>query len=338
MDVIEKKYPSAIITPYIEILKWGNNPLQLLGTGGNRSQLYPSDIDLFSKINDDVEPEEAYDTCLEKLYEASKRSDMFFIEGKVQEKDGEKYKFHTLEELEENGAEFFRYFTDDVDYVKFDFVLLINGAFIELSAIYVFNKDPLDYDKLKLSLSNDMIDLIKEKKYYKSLKRLFAIMKLEEIIPKNKLVEISKLFNSEVGKLYKKNSILKAIELFNESYKDKQSQRIALSVYRNMGFKDMKDMPKIIKDYDNIINREGHKFLEKHYPELLRIKNLKGKPIHIEGFGRFHQSAVIHHDIVHKHIGRHRLETPLTLMGGGFWSSLWDGIKSIAPVVAPFLL
>ena len=314
MDVIEKKYPTTIIQPYLQLLKWDDNVLQLLGTGGNASQLYPSDIDLFCKIRHDVEPDDAYNKCLEILDETGQRSDMFFIEGKVQDKDGKKWKWKTLEELEEKNYEFLKYFNDDVDYVKLDFVLLMKGVFIELSVIYVFNKDPLDYDKLKLSLSNDMIELIHEKKYYKSLKRLFAIMKLEEVIPRTKLVEISKLFNSAVRKLYKKNSILKAIELFNESFTDPESRKMSEYVYKNMGFSNMKDLPKIIKEYDAIINGEAYKFMELHYPELLKIKNTKGKPIRIEGFGRVYQSAIIHHDLVNKH-AKKNIKTPLIHLG-----------------------
>ena len=50
MNVIEKKYPAQDIRPYVSLLQWNKSPIMLLRTGGNASQLFPSDIDLFSKI------------------------------------------------------------------------------------------------------------------------------------------------------------------------------------------------------------------------------------------------------------------------------------------------
>jgi hypothetical protein len=321
MDIIEKKYPNQDIQPYLKILKWNKNVLQLLGTGGNASQLYPSDIDLFCKINEkNTTADYALNKTKDIMNKASLRPDMFFIEGKIQDKDGGKYKWKNMDDLNNYGnIEFKKFFTDNIDYIKYDFVLFLKGEFIELSAIYVFNKDPLDYDKLKLSLSNDLIELIHDGKYYKSLKRLFAILKLDDqVIPRRELIKIGKLFNSEVGKLYKKNSILKAIQLYLESYNDEEGQRVAKRVFNNLGLvnTEISDIDNIVNDYDDIINREGKKFIEENYPFLLEIKDLKGKPIHIEGFGRLHQSAIIHNDLVgrgKKQSGSH----PLAVMMGG---------------------
>ena len=327
MDVIEKKYPAQKLSPYLKILKWNRNKLQLLGTGGNASQLYPSDIDLFCKIEDKkTTADYAYNKVIEMLTKAAERPDMFLIEGKIQQKDGDKHKWKTLDELQSDTGKmmFDKYFTDDIDYVKYDFVLFLGGTFIELSAIYVFNKDPLDYDKLKLSLSNDLIDLVKEGKFYKSLKRLFAILKLDDnVVPRQQLIKISELFNGDIGALYKKNSVLKAVELYLESYNDEEGQRMAERVFHNvMGNKmALSSMPKIIKKYDKLINEAGKKFLNENYPMLLQIKDLKGKPILLEGFGRpIHQSAIVHNDLVGsgKAEGGHPLAV---MMGGGSFRS-----------------
>ena len=238
MNIIEKKYPESELYPYISILKYKTNPIQLLGTGGNASQLYPSDIDFFTKISTNETPQSAFKTFSTMIKKFDKRKDMFFIEFKIQDKFGEKGKFTDLNKITE--TEFNKYFNDDIDYCKFDFVLFLDRQFIELSIIYVFNKDALDYDKLKISLSNDFMDLVKEKKYYKSLKRLFALLKLEHPIKFEELKKISQLFNSEVGKLYKSNSELKAIKLLLEHYKDDNTKKLAMYSFNNLGFSNLK--------------------------------------------------------------------------------------------------
>jgi len=280
MDVIQKRYPPTLISPYINILKFKNSPAELLGTGGNESQNYPSDIDLFSKIVTDETAQSSYDEFNSMLDGIEEREDMFFVEFKIQQKNGEKVKFKSIDEIRNRDYEYIKFFNKDIDYCKFDFILLINGMFIELSIIYVFNKDPLDYDVLKLSLSNDMIDLINDKNYYKSLKRLFAILKLDDEPDKEALVNISRLFNSAVGALYKKNSVLKAIKLYQETYPNEL--KLPKHIFNNLGFKNISKINEIIKDYDSIINREGYKFYTHYYPYLLKIKNKK-KAIKLQG-------------------------------------------------------
>jgi hypothetical protein len=298
MDIIERKFPAQDIRVFVNLLKWDNNEMLLLGTGSSATQLYPSDIDLFSKIFNNYNSDAVYKKVIQKLTEASQRPDMFFIEGKIQDKDGEKFKWKNMAELKRPASVVkFKSLYDNIDYVKFDFVLYLNQQFVELSVIYVFNKDDLDYSALKMSLSNDMIDLIHERKYYKSLKRLFALLKLEHPPARNNLIKISELFNSSIGALYKRNSILKAVELFLETYQDPESIRLAKRVYENLGFTNLTEMPKIIKAYDAVINREGKKFIMKMYPQLLKIKK-SNKPIMVEGGKRVYRSAIVHADIM----------------------------------------
>ena len=273
MDVLEKKYPEQQVRPYIEILKYKNENIQLLGTGSARSQLYPSDIDLFTKITTEETPDDAYSEFLDMIDEVKKRNDMYFVEFKIQQKDGEKVKMNNINDLQNEEFKFLKYFNDNIDYCKFDFVIYINGQFVELSSIYVFNKEPLDYNKLEESLSSDMMDLIKEGNYYKSLKRLFAIIKLQDNPNDSVLVSISRLFNSEVGKLYKRNSILKAIKLMQEAYpNDVSKDRTMELVFSNLGFKNIEDLESIIKDYDNLINSEGKNYINQYLPFLMKKK------------------------------------------------------------------
>ena len=204
--------------------------------------------------------------------EINERDDMFFIEFKIQDKNGEKYKFKTIEDFKRGYKPFYKLFNKNIDYCKFDFVVLMDGIYVELSSIYVFNKDELDYDELKKSLSSDMIDLINEGKYYKSLKRLFALYKLYDPINKEALVDISQLFNSMTGELYQHNSILKAIQLMKETYNDKD--RLDNYVFHNLGYKNIDDIDNIVKDFDKLINREGLNFYKVYYPDFLKNKDI----------------------------------------------------------------
>jgi hypothetical protein len=296
MDVIEKKYPANKLYPYIQILKYKNDRIDLLGTGGNASQNYPSDIDFFCKITTDEKPEEAYRVLTNIIKESEKRNDMYFIEFKVQDKDGKKIKFTNPNDI--NLIKFKKYFDDNIDYCKLDYVLYLDNSFIELSIFYVFNKDLLDYDKLKISLSNDLMDLVKEKKYYKSLKRLFAILKLEDPVDRYNLVKISILFNSIIGELYKVNSVLKAIKLLMDSGKvDTMVRRRIVKVFRDIGFTNLSQLDSIISDYDKLINEEGLRFMKTHYPFLL--KNYKKEVITLKGQGNtMYRSVVLHQKLI----------------------------------------
>jgi hypothetical protein len=125
MDVIAKRYPPTIISPYVNILKYKNSPLELLGTGGNESQNYPSDIDLFSKIVTNETAKSSYNEFSNMLDEIEEREDMFFVEFKVQQKNGDKVKFMKIKDIRDKQYEYNKYFNEDIDYCKFDFVLLI---------------------------------------------------------------------------------------------------------------------------------------------------------------------------------------------------------------------
>jgi hypothetical protein len=50
MDIIEKAYPKQQIISVMSILQFNHNHIQLVGTGGLKSQLYPADYDFMTKI------------------------------------------------------------------------------------------------------------------------------------------------------------------------------------------------------------------------------------------------------------------------------------------------
>ena len=114
-----------------------------------------------------------------------------------------------------------KYFKDcilDKTIMKIDFILLLNGAFTEISENYELSIDGVtniitDVD-LKKELQKD-IEKYKNENKMKSLKREFSLLREEEKNPKKrkKLLEI---FNSEYGYLNKIINNLKTIVLMLE--------------------------------------------------------------------------------------------------------------------------
>jgi hypothetical protein len=182
-------------------------PIELLGTGSQQAQLYPSDIDLFSAVkNVDVDannPAEMYRHVQAVFDRAEDAGDMFFIEFKLQNIDSSKQKWYNTDFDE---GEFVAAATN-VDFLKVDYVVFLRGSnlFTELSSIYSVRT-------LVRKIGADFAHYFQEGKVYKSLlKRIYSIYKLQG--KKEKLDRLSALFNSETGFKYSLSSNLKAIQL-----------------------------------------------------------------------------------------------------------------------------
>ncbi len=126
-------------------VRWDEGtPIELLGTGSQQAQLYPSEIDLFSAVTDvDVvakDPAEMYRHVQSVFDRAEDAGDMFFIEFELQNIDGSKQKWYNTDF---NEDEFVAAATN-VDFLKVDYVIFLRGSnlFTELSSIYWFSPMP----------------------------------------------------------------------------------------------------------------------------------------------------------------------------------------------------
>lgn len=265
MDISQRRFIPQSIYNLIQILKYGSNPIMLLGTAGLASQQYYSDFDLFSQIEEKQSGKQAYNKFMEILNKAEKFNDMYFIEFKIETKDGNKLKYNKLNEFSEK--EFIKYFKD-VDFIKLDFVIRIGNKFIELSIIYSFNKSKLTDDDFIQSVSEDVDEQRKEGNIFKALKRVFAIYNNKRVKDKlentKKYIFLSKFFNSDYGKLYAETANLKAIKLLLEQYDDEETIKRAL-----LNLKELKVEPnldiidKLIKDNENKYNKQAEKIFTK---------------------------------------------------------------------------
>ena len=127
----------------------------------------------------------------------------------------------------------------------------------------------------------DFAGYYKEGKVYKSLKRMYSIYKL--MGKKEKLVQLSKLFNSSTGFKYSLSSNLKAIELLLEHYDDFSIQNLVKANLKNLEntigvkIRSSKQMQLVIQMLDAQIEQETQAFLHSGNMSLLEKKRLKGK-------------------------------------------------------------
>jgi hypothetical protein len=133
--------------------------------------------------------------------------------------------------------------------IKLDIIYLINNKFTELSDNYYIkignktNFNPINKKTVLKSLKEDYNDLIKQKKFYKALKREFSMIEtdnMNEPTPKNTLnerqQELINYFNSDIGILNKGSSDLKVLLILLEE-----------QTFRKPSLKNIRDNLQIIK-------------------------------------------------------------------------------------------
>jgi hypothetical protein len=256
MDISTKRQIPQDIYNFIKILKFNNEKINLMGTAGLASQRYYSDYDLFVQITGRISVSKVYDKLMDILRKSQLINDMYFIELKIQRKDGSKTKFRKIQDITK-GA--FRKAFINVDFIKLDFVVRVKNIFTELSIIYSFNKLQNEDEYIK-SLVKDANELKKKGSYYKLLKRIFSIYNSKYVSSKlkeenkDKYIMLSDFFNSEYGKLYQDTASLKAIKLLLENYDDKMTLDKVL-----INLKDLKVKPSI-KDIDKYIGKNEKKY------------------------------------------------------------------------------
>ena len=96
--LLEKKYPQSDIEKTYRILKFNKEPLELVGTGGIKSQLYPADFDFVSKIKF-LKTKDMYYEFKRILDDIQLQNNLYFIEFKFHNKDDTKFKIYTIEDF-----------------------------------------------------------------------------------------------------------------------------------------------------------------------------------------------------------------------------------------------
>ena len=183
MDVIhEKRKLNSYINDIIKKIKFKNYKINFAGSAKLQSQRYFSDYDFNSMIKRKYKPITIYNEFVKIL----SCGDLYFIEFKIEYLDGTKKKIHDILKLNKSMLK-------NINYVKIDYVLWFDYHFKELSIIYIFNQTNFSVEDIK----QDYEEFVKDGNYFKALKRLFSIYKIE----KNKIeaVKLTKFFNSKYG-------------------------------------------------------------------------------------------------------------------------------------------
>jgi hypothetical protein len=281
MDITQKRQISEEQRIFVDAVRWDEKtPIELLGTGSQQVQLYPSDIDLFSSVKTvkQNDPAAMFRKMKAIFDNAEEAGDMFFIEFKLQNLDGTKQKWF---DTDFDEAEFVAAATS-VDFLKIDYVIFIRGPnlFTELSSIYSFSPMP-SVKNLVGKIGEDFGHYYKEGKVYKSLKRMYSIYKLQG--KKEKLVQLSKLFNSSTGFKYSLSSNLKAIELLLDHFNDYSIQNLVKANLKNLEniigvkIRSSKQMKHVIELLDAQIEKETQEFLKSGNTSLLDNKRIGEK-------------------------------------------------------------
>lgn len=264
MDILETKKIGEYDADLIKIIKklqFKNAPIEFKGSASLKSQRYYSDIDLFSQIDSTLKADEIYNEFCSILDAVRNDPNIYFIELKIELKNGRKIRFFKNDTLDKDV--FMKYYKL-IDFIKIDCITFLVNIFMELSIIYKMSNVKMDKGDYVRGLNEDIKELKKEGRYYKVLKRLFNKFKLDG--DTEKLLYLSEVFNSDLGKLYQKISNMEAILKVVENHKDDMTKRRAQLNLKDIGESSVfKTAGKQIERYSKALNKAAKSI----YDELI---------------------------------------------------------------------
>jgi len=238
----EKRIINNIINDRIKTLQFKNYKINLVGTASLQSQLYFSDYDFNINIKKKYKPLEIYKEIIKIL--SNNINDFYFIELKINYINKDSLKIYDINKIKKSMF-------NNVESIKIDYVLFYNYHFKDVSMIYLFDNNFNIKD-----IEKDYKEFIKDKNYFKALKRLFSIYRLSN--NGKEAVKLLKYFNSEYGKLYQTNSNLKTLLLLQAKPELKRLIDINLKYLK---LSPNIDIEEEIEKNNKILNNESKKYL-----------------------------------------------------------------------------
>lgn len=234
---------------------------------------YNSDYDLSTDIKGEANLKNKIYLRFKKIFRLSKKDKNIFITdfkcGIDNNGDALRWKYNDIMkgfQIVDDETYFFEECLVMKSTIKLDIVYLINGKFNELSDNYYIkignktNFEPITKKSIIKSLKEDYKELVKEKKFYKALKREFSMITTEnmnEPTPKDTLnerqQELVNYFNSDVGILNKGSADLKILLVLLEE-----------QTFRKVPLKNIRENLQIIKqnisysldlNFSNLLNK-----------------------------------------------------------------------------------
>jgi hypothetical protein len=189
--------------------------MKLIGSSNQRAILYNSDYDLEShfEVKGEAVLQKIYEHFKQVFKEAKKDPNIFLTDFKCGEKKGMpiRWTYSDMMKGKKAGLSFIDCLKQKST-IKLDEIYLLNGSFVEISDNYYFtgaiqNVIPQTRKEIEKSLKEDYLQLVKNKNYYKALKRAYSIKKVPKILD---------YFNSVIGLMNKSRADLDVLLLLNE--------------------------------------------------------------------------------------------------------------------------
>ena len=253
-----------------------NGKYQIIGSSNLKSILYNSDYDLQEFIEGSINPDKIAKYFKDKFMDAQKEPNIYITDFKCGlDSDNEPLRWNKYDMkkgykiLKNKNKILLKNCIMEKATLKLDIIALINSVYTEYSENYYikigddtnYNIDDMDRQKIKDSIYLSYEEYINDKYYYKSLKRIFAILKMEDRNKKDIQILIN-YFNGQTGLSNKYVNELSILELvLEQKFKPVNLENI----YNNL---------QIIKQgLGNIYDIQIKQTIFNYIDELCKIKN-----------------------------------------------------------------
>jgi len=255
MDILEGKDKIQLRDLYnlFQHFQYDNYKVNLVGSSSLKSQYYFSDYDFNSSITRKQKPIEIKEKIEDIVKTINEDENNYFIEMKIEYTD-EKSKLKIFESNDIEKIEEEKY--KNINIIKLDYIVKFDYEFVEVSMIYNFSNSKVSKLKMTNLYKDEIIELKKEGNYFKVLKRVFSIVKIKNK-DKNQLVELTKFFNGNFGKMYKIISNLKTIKNLLDNYNNKKIIKQVINNLKIYNIYNIEEINKYINKYSKIINKEA---------------------------------------------------------------------------------
>jgi hypothetical protein len=192
--------------------------INIVGSANVKRNLYYSDYDLFQKVRG--KSKQLIYNHFKAIFNIIKSSSNVVISDfKLGEDDkGESLRWDYNDIMKgENGGVSFQDALKMESIIKLDIIIYVNGRFIEISEVYnvyLDGKSNMNYSKDEVikELTEDYKELVNDGNYFKALKRMYSIIKLNDEND-SRLNILVDYFNQPIGLLYRCKSDLETINI-----------------------------------------------------------------------------------------------------------------------------
>jgi hypothetical protein len=284
--IMKKKYHQKIhnIANIIAV----TSKVNMVGSAARRKSIYYSDYDLYEIVKGQT-PVDLYQHFKSIYIQISLMPNTIVYDFKcgVDSKGNPlRWDANSIMIGENNGVSF----TDAVkmqSMIKIDIITVINSRIIEISEVYsiIINGKTNSKSSTKNEIKNDIIieykDKIRNGDYFKSLKKVYSIIRLENEND-GRLLILDKYLNSEIGLLYRIKSdletiiliinrgkkfetdvIIQSLNLMNEQLSNYDVENIIETILKTKREKMEKIIVKQVDIIKSVLNIDAKKFIDR---------------------------------------------------------------------------